>query len=90
MKTQDSYIYDPKSSIEKERLGERDKRTSTRRSFALDDKDFSDAQSILDVGCGDGAVGFDLLLRTNKASLVGVDIELEILNEAIKKSPKGS
>jgi SAM-dependent methyltransferase len=89
MKSQSSYIYDPKSKIEKERLRERDKRTSTRRSFALDEQDFSDIQNILDVGCGNGVVGFDLLLRTNNASLVGIDIEQTILHGAIEKSPSG-
>ena len=89
MKSQSPYIYDPKLKIEKERLVERDKRTSTRRSFALKEQDFGDIQRILDVGCGDGVVGFDLLLRTNNASLVGVDIEPSILHEAIKKTPAG-
>jgi tRNA1(Val) A37 N6-methylase TrmN6 len=41
----------------------------------------------LHVGCGNGVVGFDLLLRTNEASLVGVDIEPSILGEAIENSP---
>lgn len=89
MKSQRSYIYDPKSKIEKERSLERDKRTSSRRSFALDEQHFSDVNNILDVGCGNGVVGFDLLLRTNKASLVGIDIEPSILHEATKNSPTG-
>lgn len=83
------YIYDPKLAIEKERLSERDKRTSTRRLFALKGQDFEDVQNILDVGCGNGVAGFDLLSRTKNASLVGVDLEVSILQEAIKKSPKG-
>lgn len=89
MKSQDTYIYNPKSKIEKERLRERDKRTSTRRSFALDNIDFKDIKNILDVGCGDGVVGFDLLSRSTSASLVGIDIEPSILEEANEKSPDG-
>jgi len=89
MKSQDTYIYNPKSKIEKERLRERDKRTSTRRSFALDNIDFNDIQKILDVGCGDGVVGFDLLSRSTNASLIGIDIETSILEEANNKSPDG-
>ena len=87
MKSKNSYIYDPKSKIEKERLRERDKRTSTRRSFVLDSLDFKDIQNILDVGCGNGVVGFDLLSRSNNASLVGIDIESSILKEANIKPP---
>jgi len=89
MNSKSTYVYDPKSDIEVERLRERDKRTSNRRSFALDHLDLSDVQQILDVGCGDGVVGFDLQSRTNRASLVGVDIEPSILNKANSKSING-
>ena len=87
MNSNKSYIYDPTSKIEKERLREREKRTSTRRSFVLDNLNFNDVKDILDVGCGDGAVGFDLLTRSENARLVGVDIEPSMLEEANKKSP---
>lgn len=87
MKSKNTYVYDPKSRIEKNRLREREKRTSTRRSFALDGLDFGDVKCVLDVGCGSGAAGFDILSRTTSASLVGVDIELSILNEANNESP---
>lgn len=89
MKSDNTYIYNPKSSLEKERLEERDKRTSQRRSFALNNIDLSDTRKILDVGCGNGLVGFDILSRTQSASLTGVDIEPEILLDAINKSPSG-
>jgi ubiquinone/menaquinone biosynthesis C-methylase UbiE len=49
-----SYVYDPKSDIEKERLLERDKRTSQRRSFALEGIEIPRGSTILDVGCGTG------------------------------------
>lgn len=89
MKSNNTYIYDPKTDLEKKRLDERDKRTSTRRSFALEGIDLQDTRSILDVGCGNGVVGFDILSRAKTATLTGIDIEPEILIDATHKSPPG-
>ncbi len=69
-------------------MEERDKRTSARRSMALDDIGYSEIKSILDIGCGNGVAGFDIPSRTNSATLTGVDLELDILREAKRKSPQ--
>ncbi|MEJ2599130.1 MAG: methyltransferase domain-containing protein [Anaerolineales bacterium] len=82
-----SYVYDPKSDIEKQRLLERDKRTSQRRSIALDGLEIPDGSSILDVGCGSGVLGFDLLARFPNSSLFCLDIEPSILIQARRNRP---
>lgn len=83
MSENNSYVYDPKSEIEKQRLKERDKRTSFRRDSALEDLFLPDAPKILDVGCGTGVLGFDLLSRSDNGFLVGIDVEPSILQEAL-------
>lgn len=82
-----SYVYDPKSDIEKDRLLERDKRTSLRRSIALEDIELPYGSAILDVGSGTGVLGFDLHTRFPNSSLFCVDIEPSILNEACRDKP---
>jgi ubiquinone/menaquinone biosynthesis C-methylase UbiE len=82
-----SYVYDPKSDIERERLLERDKRTSLRRSVALEGIDLPSGASILDVGSGTGVLGFDLVTRFPSCSLFCVDIEPSILVEASRDKP---
>jgi ubiquinone/menaquinone biosynthesis C-methylase UbiE len=82
-----SYVYDPKSDIEKERLLERDKRTSQRRSFALEGIEIPRGSTILDVGCGTGVLGFDLSSRYPDSSLSFIDLEPAILLEAKSSQP---
>lgn len=82
-----SYVYDPRSDIERERLFERDKRTSQRRSLALEDVEIENGSSILDVGCGTGVLGFDLVTRFPDSSLFCADIERSILLQAIQDQP---
>lgn len=81
------YVYDPKSHIEKERLLERDKRTSIRRSIALEGIGIPSGSSILDVGCGTGVLGFDLIARSPNSSLFGVDVEPSILPKTKEDQP---
>lgn len=78
-----SYVYDPKLDIEKERLLERDKRTSQRRSIALEGIEIPSGSSILDVGCGTGVLGFDLSGRFPDSSLSCIDLEPATLLEAM-------
>jgi len=81
-----SYVYDPRSDIEKRRLSEREKRTSTRRASALEGLTIPTGSGILDVGCGTGFLGFDLINRTERCFLVGIDIEPSILREALRNT----
>jgi ubiquinone/menaquinone biosynthesis C-methylase UbiE len=86
-----SYVYDLKSYIEKDRLLERDRRTSIRRSRALEGVETSSGSSILDVGSGTGVLGFDLLKRFPNSSLYCVDLEPSILARGREaKPPSGS
>lgn len=82
-----SYVYDPKSDIEKQRLRERDKRTSRRRSVALNGLEIPNGAAILDAGCGSGVLGFDLLTRSPNSSLFCLDIEPSILLQARQNRP---
>lgn len=82
-----TYVYDPNLDIEKQRLKEREKRTSLRRSSALDGISLPTNSKILDVGCGSGGLGFDLLAYSEEGSLVGIDIEPTILRVAMKSAP---
>jgi ubiquinone/menaquinone biosynthesis C-methylase UbiE len=84
------YVYDPKSETETSRLTLLDQRTSARRAFATQGIEFPPVHRILDVGCGTGVVGFDMLRLFPKATLVGVDLEASILRRARDTAPKGS
>jgi ubiquinone/menaquinone biosynthesis C-methylase UbiE len=86
-RTMASYVYDPKSNIEKQRLLERDKHTSQRRSIALNDLEIPSGSAILDVGCGSGVLGFDLLTRFPNSLLFCLDIEPSILIRARQNRP---
>jgi SAM-dependent methyltransferase len=50
---------------------------------------FEGIRSILDVGCGTGVVGFDLLTLIPAARLVGLDIEPSVLRVAARNMPGG-
>jgi len=82
-----SYVYDPKSDIERDRLLERDRRTSIRRSIALEGVEISSGSSILDVGSGTGVLGFDLLTRFPNNSLFCADLEPSILARGREDKP---
>lgn len=82
-----NYVYDPKLDIEKLRLKEREKRTSLRRSSALEGISIPKTAKILDVGCGTGVLGFDLLGYSEEGSLVGIDIEPAILRVTMESAP---
>jgi len=87
MGAKSSYVYDPKSDCEKARTLEREKKTKTQRAAALDGVKFEGISKILDVGCGIGMVGFDLLNRIPSAQLFGIDIEPSVLRVAKEKIP---
>jgi ubiquinone/menaquinone biosynthesis C-methylase UbiE len=82
-----SYVYDPKSDIERDRIFERDKRTSIRRDIALEGIEIPSGSSILDVGSGTGVLGFDLLARFPSSSLYCVDLEPVMLASASSNKP---
>jgi ubiquinone/menaquinone biosynthesis C-methylase UbiE len=82
-----SYVYDPNSFIEIKRLHEREKRTSVRRSIALEGVEIKKGSSILDVGSGTGVLGFDLLTRIEDGSLCCIDLEPSILVRADENKP---
>jgi len=81
------YVYDPKSDTERDRLLERDRRTSIRRSIALEGVEISNGASILDVGSGTGVLGFDLLTRFPSTSLFCADLEPSILVRGREDKP---
>lgn len=88
MVAKSSYVYDPKSDCELARTAEREKKTKTQRATALDDIKFEGISKILDVGCGTGVVGIDLLnLIPSAQFLFGVDIEPSVLRVANEKIP---
>ncbi len=89
MASQQSYVYDPTSDCERARIRAREKQTKTQRAAALEDADFAGSERILDVGCGTGVVGFDLLKLLPSAQLVGLDIEPSILQVAGGYVPDG-
>lgn len=83
-----TYVYDPKSEFEIARIAEREKNTRRQRAIALENRHFNNINRILDVGCGTGVVGFDLLNRIPTIRLmVGLDIEPSILNVAKNNLP---
>jgi ubiquinone/menaquinone biosynthesis C-methylase UbiE len=82
-----SYVYDPTSDSERERIQARERKTRSRRAVALGQRQFPAVSVILDVGCGTGVVGYDLLQRLAGAHLIGVDIEPSILHTAKDKAP---
>jgi ubiquinone/menaquinone biosynthesis C-methylase UbiE len=82
-----SYVYDPRSDIERLRLLERDKRTSQRRPIVLNGLEIPGESAILDLGCGSGVLGFDLLTRFPNNSLFCLDIEPSILIQARRNKP---
>lgn len=90
MTAQQSYVYDPKSDCEKTRLQLRDKKTKSRRAVALEGVRFEGIHRILDVGCGTGVVGFDLLSFVPSGHLIGLDLEHSILHAARDNTPTGS
>lgn len=90
MLTQQGYVYDPKSDREKAGIREREKQTKTHRAAALEGVEFEGIHKILDVGCGTGVVGSDLLRLIPSAQLVGIDLETSILQVAKKSIPEGS
>ena len=94
MVAKSSYVYDPKSDCEIARTVEREKKTRTQRAIALDGVKFEGIYKILDVGCGTGVVGIDLLNLIPSAPLLfGIDIEPSVLQVAKEKIPnknKGS
>jgi len=83
------YVYDPKSDCEKARTREREKKTKTQRAAALEGVKLEGIQKILDVGCGTGVVGIDLVNLIPSAQFVGVDIEYSILQVAKGNIPAG-
>ena len=89
MVAKSSYVYDPKSDCEKARTREREKETKTQRATALDGLKFEGISNILDVGCGTGVVGIDLLDLIPSAELVGIDIEPSVLRVAKENIPNG-
>ncbi len=90
MVAKSSYVYDPKSDCEIARTVEREKKTKTQRAIALDDVKFEGISKILDVGCGTGVVGIDLLNLIPSAQLLfGLDIEPSVLRVAKEKIPNG-
>ena len=83
-----TYVYDQKSEFEIARIAEREKNTRRQRAIALENRHFNNVNRILDVGCGTGVVGFDLLNRIPTIHLmVGLDIEPSILNVAKNNLP---
>jgi ubiquinone/menaquinone biosynthesis C-methylase UbiE len=84
-----SYVYDPRTNGERARLKEREKQTKNQRAAALEGVRFEGVETILDVGCGTGVVGFDLLQLIPTAHFVGVDIEFSILPAAQAHNPAG-
>jgi len=84
-----SHVYDPKSDCERARTREREKQTKTQRAAALEGVNLDGFHRILDVGCGTGVVGFDLLRLLPGAQLVGLDIEPSILRVAKGNMPDG-
>ena len=82
-----SYVYDPKSDAERERIQARERKTRSSRAVALEQVSAPAASSILDVGCGTGVVGYDLLQWLPGAYLVGVDLETSMLRTAQAKTP---
>jgi len=89
MAAKPSYVYDPKSDCELARTAEREKKTRTQRATALDDLKFEGISKILDVGCGTGVVGTDLLSLIPSAQLFGLDIAHSVLRVAKEKAPNG-
>lgn len=89
MVAKSSYVYDPKSDCELARTAEREKKTKTQRASALDDVKFEGISKILDVGCGTGVVGVDLLNLIPSAQLFGLDIAPSVLRVAKEKIPNG-
>jgi ubiquinone/menaquinone biosynthesis C-methylase UbiE len=88
MTAKPSYVYDPKSDCELARTAEREKKTKSQRAIALEDVKFEGISRILDVGCGTGVVGIDLLnLIPSAQSLIGLDLEPSILRVAKEKIP---
>ena len=81
------YIYDGSKEIEKERLRLLERGTSLLRAAALEGIIPPNVHAILDVGCGSGALGFDLVRRFSSAGLAGIDIDLAILREARRRAP---
>jgi ubiquinone/menaquinone biosynthesis C-methylase UbiE len=85
-----SYLYDPKSTCELARTSEREKKTKTQRASALEDVKFEGVSKILDVGCGTGVVGIDLLNSIPSAQiLIGLDLEASVLRVAKERIPNG-
>lgn len=84
-----TYVYDPKTDCERARTRARERQTKTQRAAALEGAEFDGIRSILDVGCGTGVVGFDLLKLIPGAQLVGLDIEPSILRVAQGNAPCG-
>jgi ubiquinone/menaquinone biosynthesis C-methylase UbiE len=90
MVAKSSYVYNPKSDCEIARTVEREKKTKAQRAIALDDVKFEGISKILDVGCGTGVVGIDLLNLIPSAQLLfGLDIEPSVLQAAREKIPNG-
>lgn len=84
-----TYVYDPKSDCERARTQARERQTKTQRAVALESVEFEGICSVLDVGCGTGVVGFDLLKLIPVAHLVGLDIEPSVLQVARGNIPGG-
>lgn len=90
MVVKSSYVYDPKSDCEIARTVEREKKTKKQRAVALDGVKFEGISKILDVGCGTGVVGIDLLNLIPSAQLLFcLDIEPSVLRVAREKIPNG-
>jgi ubiquinone/menaquinone biosynthesis C-methylase UbiE len=89
MTSQATYVYDPKTDCERARIQAREGQTKTQRAAALEGVEFAGIDRILDVGCGTGVVGFDLLKLIPSAQLVGLDIEPSMLQAAKKNIPHG-
>ncbi len=89
MAPKQSYVYDPKSDCEKARTREREKKTKNQRAAALEGVSLKGIHKILDVGCGTGVVGIDLVNLIPSALLVGLDIEYSILQVAKGNIPAG-
>lgn len=87
MVAKSSYVYDPKSDCELARTAEREKKTKSQRATALEGIEFEGISKILDVGCGTGVVGIDLLNLIPSAQLLGVDVAPSVLRVAKEKIP---
>jgi len=82
MPAPDSYIYDGALQAERHRLRLLERDTNARRAAALEGALPAVVESILDVGCGTGALGLDFKSRFPRSRLIGLDVNSAILRRA--------